>query len=297
MILLNHQHLYYFWVAAKEGSIAKACEKLYLAQPTVSAQIIQLEKYLGTKLFDRDKKPHALTAEGQMVLDYANEIFGVTEELLDSLKKKPAQKPVLIVGVGTQVSKQVSVSLIETVHRHKPEVRVEMRSGTLDQLLDQLRTYSVDLVLSDRGVRGQKEQYLNIKIGELEVDFMAAPALARQVKVFPKDLSKIPLLIPTSTNTISQSVDQFLTRHKIKGHIAAAIEDDGILRISAVQGVGAAPLHRISAEEDLREGRLVRLGRQSTGIAKTDWLIVNKRRRHNALVQYLLRNFRFKRQE
>jgi len=295
MILLNHQHLYYFWVAAKEGSIARACEKLHLAQPTVSAQIIQLEKFLGIKLFDRDKKPHALTVEGRMVLDYANEIFGITEELLDSLKTRPVQKPVLVVGIGTQVSKQVSISLIETAHRHKPGVRVEMRSGTLEQLLDQLRTYSVDLVLSDRSVRGQKEQYLNIKIGDLDVDFMAAPALARQVKVFPKDLEKIPLLIPTSANTISQSVDQFLARHKIAAHVVAAIEDDGVLRISAVKGIGAAPLHRISAEDDLRTGRLLRLGRKRTGILKTDWLIVNKRRRHNALVQYLLRNFRLNR--
>ncbi len=295
MILLNHQHLYYFWVAAKEGSIARACEKLHLAQPTVSAQIIQLEKFLGTKLFDRDKKPHALTAEGRMVLDYASEIFGVTEELLDSLKTRPAQKKALIIGVGTQVSKQVSLSLIETIHRHKPGTRVEMQVSPEDKLLDQLRTYSVDVVLLDRGVRAQKEQFVSIKIGELEVDFMATPDLARQVKVFPKDLSKIPLLMPTSANTISQSVERFLARHKIAGQVVATIEDDGVLRISAVRGLGAAPLLRVSADDDLRQGRLVRLGRHPTGIVKTDWLIVNKRRRHTALVQYLLRNFRLNR--
>jgi DNA-binding transcriptional LysR family regulator len=211
------------------------------------------------------------------------------------LKTRPAQKQSLVVGVGTQVSKQVSRSLIETVHRHKPDVRIEMLVGPEDQLLNQLRTYSVDVVLLDRGVRAQKEQFVSIKIGELEVDFMATPDLARQVKVFPKDLSKIPLLMPTSANTISQSVDRFLARHRITGHIVAMIEDDGVLRLSAVRGLGAAPLLRVSADDDLQQGRLVRLGRQPTGIVKTDWLIVNKRRRHTALVQYLLRNFRLNR--
>lgn len=297
MILLNHQHLYYFWVAAKEGSIARACEKLHLAQPTVSAQIIQLEKSLGTKLFDRDKKPHALTADGRMVLDYASEIFGVTEELLDSLKTRPAQKQLFVVGVGTQVSKQVTLSLIESVLRHKPGTQVEMQVGQEDQLLDQLRTYSIDVVLLDRGVRAQKDQFLSIKIGDLNVDFMATPDLARRIKKFPEDLSKVPLLMPTSANTISLSVDRFLARHRISGHVVAMIEDDGVLRLSAVKGLGAAPLLRISADDDLRHGRLVRLGKRPTGILETDWLIVNKRRRHNALVQYLLRNFRLNRQE
>src|SRR4051812_42133769 len=113
MILLNHQHLYYFCVAAKEGSVARACQKLYLAQPTVSAQIIRLEKFLGTKLFNREKKPHVLTPEGQLVLDYASNIFGITEELLDSLKKSPIEKQVLDLGVDTQVSKQVVLNLLE----------------------------------------------------------------------------------------------------------------------------------------------------------------------------------------
>ena len=42
MIPLNYHHLYYFFVIAKEGSIAKACEKLFLAQPTLSTQLKQL---------------------------------------------------------------------------------------------------------------------------------------------------------------------------------------------------------------------------------------------------------------
>lgn len=50
---LNYHHLLYFWVAAREGSITKACRTLHLAQPTVSGQIKALEKSLKAKLFDR----------------------------------------------------------------------------------------------------------------------------------------------------------------------------------------------------------------------------------------------------
>ncbi len=50
---LNYHHLLYFWAVAKEGTIAAACAKLHVAQPTISAQIRALENALGEKLFQR----------------------------------------------------------------------------------------------------------------------------------------------------------------------------------------------------------------------------------------------------
>ena len=86
MIPLNHQHLYYFWVVAREGSVSKAAEKLFLTQPTVSGQLAQLEKFLGKKLFAREKNRLVLTEEGRFVLDYANHIFNTSEEMLEALQ-------------------------------------------------------------------------------------------------------------------------------------------------------------------------------------------------------------------
>ena len=45
---LNYHHLLYFWMVAREGSIARASEQLLLAQPTLSGQIRALEKALGS---------------------------------------------------------------------------------------------------------------------------------------------------------------------------------------------------------------------------------------------------------
>ena len=50
---LNYHHLLYFWVTAREGSVARACAELHLAQPTISGQIRLLEESLGEKLFAR----------------------------------------------------------------------------------------------------------------------------------------------------------------------------------------------------------------------------------------------------
>ncbi|MDD5657668.1 MAG: LysR family transcriptional regulator, partial [Elusimicrobia bacterium] len=89
MIPLNYHHLYYFFVVAREGSVAKAKEKLLLSQPTISAQIKELEEYLGHPLFERRKQRLHLTEDGRMALDYAERIFDLGEELKDVLSDRP----------------------------------------------------------------------------------------------------------------------------------------------------------------------------------------------------------------
>ncbi len=64
---LNYHHLLYFWTVAKEGSIARACEKLNLAQPTISGQLRVLEETLGEKLFTKRGRGLAMTEVGQVV--------------------------------------------------------------------------------------------------------------------------------------------------------------------------------------------------------------------------------------
>ncbi len=50
---LNYHHLLYFWMVAREGSLAAAGKRLRLSQPTLSGQIRKLEESLGERLFER----------------------------------------------------------------------------------------------------------------------------------------------------------------------------------------------------------------------------------------------------
>jgi len=50
---MNYNHLYYFWMVAREGGVMRASEELMVSQPTVSNQLRELEKSMGQKLFQR----------------------------------------------------------------------------------------------------------------------------------------------------------------------------------------------------------------------------------------------------
>ena len=74
---LNYHHLLYFWAVAKEGSLRQASEVLHVSQPSISAQLKQLEESLGAPLFTRTTRRLILTDTGETVLQYAEEIFSL----------------------------------------------------------------------------------------------------------------------------------------------------------------------------------------------------------------------------
>ena len=82
---LNYHHLLYFWTVVQEGSVSRAATKLRLSQPTISAQVRMLEQALGQPLFVRKGRAQALTDVGRVVYRYADEIFSVGRELLETL--------------------------------------------------------------------------------------------------------------------------------------------------------------------------------------------------------------------
>ena len=97
---LNYHHLRYFWAVAREGSVTRASERLHISQPTVSAQIRELEGALGAKLLERSGRNIRVTEVGRLVYRYADEIFGLGRELVDALEGRPTGRPLKLSVVG-----------------------------------------------------------------------------------------------------------------------------------------------------------------------------------------------------
>src|SRR3954464_8397514 len=89
---INYNHLYYFWVVAREGGVVRASEELMVSQPTVSAQLKDLEAALGHKLFDRVGRGLVPTDAGRVAFNYANEMFSLGQEMVDALEHQPAER-------------------------------------------------------------------------------------------------------------------------------------------------------------------------------------------------------------
>src|SRR5437870_8459389 len=177
---LNYHHLLYFWIVACHWSVTRAAAELRLAQPTVSTQLRTLEEVLGEKLFARTGRRLVLTDVGRLVLRYADEIFGLGRELLETVKGRPTGQPMrLTVGIADAVPKLIAYRLLQPALAVPQQVRIVCREDKPDRLLAELAVHGLDLVLSDAPIGpSTKIRAFNHLLGECGVTFFATAALA-----------------------------------------------------------------------------------------------------------------------
>jgi LysR family transcriptional regulator, transcriptional activator of nhaA len=252
---LNYHHLFYFWTVAREGSIARACDKLLLAQPTISGQLRALEKSLGDKLFTRAGRGLALTDTGRMVYRYADEIFSLGKELSDTLKGRPSGRPIrLMVGVADVLPKMISFRLLEPALRLPEAIQVVCREDKPDRLLADLAVHGLDIVLADAPVSPSvKVRAFNHLLGECGVSVMGTADLAKSLrKRFPQSLDGAPFLLPTDNTSLRRALDQWFDARAIRPAIRAEFEDSALLKVFGQAGVGVfvAPT---AVEDEVRD--------------------------------------------
>lgn len=238
---LNYHHLLYFWTVAREGTIARAGERLSLAQPTISGQLRTFEEAIGEKLFSRSGRHLVLTDVGRMVFSYANEIFTTGRELTDALKGRPTSRPSrLAVGIADVVPKLIAYQLLEPALTLAHPVHLVCREDKPEKLFAELAIHALDLVLTDAPPAPTiKVRTFSHLLGECGTSVFAVPSLAaRYRKRFPKSLSGAPMLLPTENTATRRSLDDWFQAQGIRPDVRSEFEDSALLKTFGQRGWG-----------------------------------------------------------
>lgn len=237
----SYQHLYYFWVVAREGSIVNACKRLHLSQPTVSAQIRALEAALGEELFRRAGKRLILTEEGRLAVRYAEEIFALGQEFLDTLKGRPTgRRPSLRVGVVDVIPKSLIRDILAPVYGGFAGLRLVCREEKADVLFAELAAQKLDILITDAPLGpGATVKAFSHLLGESGLSFFAPRRLAgRMRKGFPHSLGGAPMLVPMDHTVIRRSLDQWLDEKRIEPLVVGEFQDSALLDAFGALGSG-----------------------------------------------------------
>ncbi len=243
---LNYHHLLYFWTVAKEGSVSRAATSLHVSQPTVSAQLRSLQKSLGQQLFEKQGRNLKLTAEGEAVFRYADEIFSLGRELLQTVKGEPQASPRRFrVGISDALPKLTTYRLLEPALLMQPPFRLHVRIDKTERLLAELAVHALDLVIADAPMMPSlRVRAFNHLLGETSVSIYGSAALARSARRgFPQSLHGSPMLLQTPNTAVRQSLDQWFDVHQIEPVVVGEVEDMAMLQTLGEHGLGlfAAP--------------------------------------------------------
>lgn len=283
---LNYHHLLYFWMVAKHGGIAKAGAELRLRPPTLSAQLRQLEEALGEKLFVRDGRRLVLTEFGRVVYGYADEIFSLGREMLDTVKGRGGPKGLrLVVGVADAVPKLVALRLLRPALALPEPLRIVCREDRHDKLVAALALHELDVVISDAPTAsGLGVRAFNHLLGECGVTFLAGRRIAASLRGrFPKSLDGAPLLLPTDDTALRRSLETWFEAQGLRPRVVGEFEDSALLKAFGQDGVGVFAVPTI-IEKDIVAPHGVRVVGRTDKVRERFYAISAERRLKNPAV-------------
>lgn len=287
---LNYHHLYYFWVVAKEGGMARAAARLDMAVQTVSAQVRALEQSLGHSLFKPAGRGIQLTEAGNAAVALADQVFQLGEQIPAAVRDAATGGGLrLAVGISDGLPKLVVRHLLQPV-LHDPRVRLLCHEDEFDRLLGDLALHKLDAVLSDQPAPPNPNLRLyGHKLGEAPLAWFAPVDMVKKGKpAFPECLNDMPVLLPTHHAAVRARLDQWLERHALRPRIAGEFEDSALLAAFGRSGMGAFPASRWSHEELLQDKRVRLLG-EMPDVLEHFHLISAERKIQHPLLQQLLK--------
>lgn len=188
--------LRYFLAVAREETISAAAESVYVTQPTLSRQMMELEEELGKTLFLRGKRKITLTEEGMFLRKRAQEIVALVDKTESefSASEETISGTVIIGGGETDAMRLIARAAhrLQEVHTH---VRYQLFSGNAEDVSEKLDKGLVDFGVFIEPADLSKYDFIRLPMKDTWGLLMRKDSpLALRQSIRPDDLLELPLL-------------------------------------------------------------------------------------------------------
>jgi LysR family transcriptional activator of nhaA len=233
-----------------------------------------------------------LTETGHLVLAYAENIFGLGQELLGRLQGRSEGMERLRVGSVATLSRNYQENWIRPLLAD-PSVVLTLESGQLEGLLERLLQHQLDVVLANEAVASDPERALHCRFLGSQAISVVGPASAwagRTLRI-PEDLDGIDIALPGPRHALRAQFDALCLTAGARPRLRAEVDDMAMLRLIARDSGWLALLPEVVVQDELRTGSLVRVG-QSTQLQEHFYAITTAQRHRIERLERLIEGAR-----
>ncbi len=287
MATINFKHLRYFWAVAKSGSIARASTQLHVTPQSISSQLAELEEALGTGLFRRVGRGLEMTEIGRRVVSYAEEIFGLEDELLAVVRNEGSRAVLPFrIGIADSVPKSLTYRVVEPALHMEEPVRLVCKEGRLVSLLADLSVHRLDMVIADRALPTDlRVRAYNHLLGSSDVTVFGAEEVVQTLKgTFPELLDNAPFLLPGEEVAIRPALEQWFEAQRVRPRIVGEFDDSALLKAFGQGGAGLFVAPTAIADYVCQQYDVRAVGRIESVIEQLYAITTERRMQHPAAV-------------
>jgi len=254
----NFHQLRLFREVARRGGFSRAADALAISQPAVSAQVGLLERRYGQPLVERLPRGIRLTEAGEVILEYADRIFGLAEEMevvLDDLRG--IQRGRLTIGASSTIGEYILPPLVGRFKALHPGVAVTMRVANTERILAEVRGRQLDLGFV--GSRPGVDDVIAEAFEDDEIVPLAAPdhPLAARNGIELEELAAAELVAREAGSATRATAEASLRAAGLEPRLAMELGSNEAVKRAVRAGLGVGLLSRRAADSELAAGHLV----------------------------------------
>jgi DNA-binding transcriptional LysR family regulator len=257
------RRLQVFYTVAKQLSFTKAAEQLFMTQPAVTFQVKQLEEQFNTRLFERSHGRIALTPAGRLVMDYAERVLTLTEEMdMRVGELTGAVAGPLLLGASMTIAEYILPKILGEFKAEHPEVQAHLSVGNSETIVSRVADHALDVGLIE------SPSYQSTLVNEVccddELVVICAPghALAKRKTVRAQELASLPWVRREVGSGTREFTDNYLRQcGVVPEDLQVTMELGSPEAIKGVveTGIAVAVLSRATITKELVLGSLVAL--------------------------------------
>ena len=215
---MDFRQLQYVLKVAACGSITKAANELYMAQPSLSSYIGKVEKELGVLLFDRSVNPIQLTLAGEEYVKEARRMLYIQEQLQKKLQDiSQVSRRRVRIGISHERGIFMLPRILPVFRERFPEVSVEVVPGSHKKLSAQLSEGTLDIVMLPTIEKTADFRYIDVY--EEEIMVCAGAGIVRSEHLYegkwdmidPDRCGSIPFIKMEPGHVITHAFDRVFT--------------------------------------------------------------------------------------
>lgn len=278
--------LHYFGVVAREGSLVRAARELGTTHSNLSMQMRTLEQELGGDLFERRGRRLVLTALGNEIAWYAEEISRLARDAAEVARGRGRlRRTSLRVGIVGAIPKALAFRLLEPALSIAGFGPLVARQDTYERLLEELALGRLHLVLADvPPPQGGTLRLFGHLLGASDVLLYATEGLAaRYGRSLPASLTDAPMLLPMRGTALRRGIERWLGDQGVAVRVEGEFDDVSLMRVFGLRGRGIFPVRGAMAAEVEDMGAVVRIGAVPDLRERYYAISVERRVRHPAV--------------
>lgn len=244
----------FVWIV-RLGGFRAAAARMNTTQPSISARIDQLEKYLGVTLFEPPNLRKSLTREGTIVLAYAEQILGLMGDLRTAISAPGTLRGVLRIGVVETLVHSLMPRLMEVINAAYPNVTIDMMVDTTDVLSKQLIEGKVDVSMQVGAVADARA--ISQPLCRLPLGWVISPSLPLpEGPVSIHDLTRWPVLSFSHNSPLITEMQRAFTACGVKDLRLWGSSSLTMMVKLATDGLGSCILPLVTVSREVARKRL-----------------------------------------